>query len=276
MAENNIGIENGLSNRGETRGVDVDRMLSFTGIYPRSQIEEDILSVQAAEKRFKRDNNMRGKNEMGEKTGDNLEFVIDRCAEQNNWFGENSFLTRTLKYDDYFNGVDFVLEYDTDENGPKRLALMVDCTMSQDNMDKKISRNLSILGQTRIKYFESQIDGSKGEIFCVPVVIGLDENSVFELLDNLKNNHYLENSPAQIAFLEEIRMQLRLYRHVLSNKIGGNTNVSWEVEDIQRTISAVLNEKEGLAKADNTRKYIAKDKVFQQMELVVEQKRNPR
>lgn len=281
MSESGIYLERQADQINQEIGnKEVEEMLSFVGVYPKDEIRRDIKKVWEAERHFREKNQMLGANKMGEKFGDNMEFLLDKCGEQNNWFGENSFISKTLKYDDYFNGVDFVLEYDLSElnNSPQRVAIMVDCTSSREKIDKKISNNLRSmeLGKTRVKYFESQVDSFKGEVVCVPVVIGLNEEHINQLMDNIGNNNYLANSSAQVVFLEEIRMQLRLYRQFLSTKKSDFFKTLLEIEAIQKIIGGVVVEKQELVNLSETKEYMLDDDVCRETLLIVEQKRNLR
>lgn len=280
MSESGVNLEQGSDFDQISKDIgtiETKKMMSFVGIYSEEEIKEDMAKVWEAEKYFQKRNQMWGINKMGEKFGDNLEYVIDKSAEQNYWFGENSFVTKTLKYDDYINRVDFVLEYDMSESGenPQRVAIMVDCTSSREKIDRKISTNITSmeLGKTRVKYFESQVDSFRGEVVCIPVVIGLDGKHVEQLLDNVKNNHYLERSPAQVVFLEEIKMQLRLYRQILSSKKGNYSNTLEKIENIQKIIGGVIGQKMSLANSEGTKDYLATDDVCQEMLLVIGQKK---
>lgn len=284
MSESGVNLEQGFDFDQISKDIgtiETKKMMSFVGIYSEEEIKEDVVKVWEAEKYFQKRNQMWGINKMGEKFGDNLEYVIDKSAEQNYWFGENSFVTKTLKYDDYINRVDFVLEYDMSEfdENPQRVAIMVDCTSSREKINRKISTNITSmeLGKTRVKYFESQVDSFRGEVVCIPVVIGLDGKHVEQLLDNVKNNHYLERSPAQVVFLEEIKMQLRLYRQILSSKKGNYSNTLEKIENIQKIIGGVIDQKTSLANLEETKDYLATDDVCQEMMLVIGQKKeNPR
>lgn len=276
MGENGINLEQGVDFSQISKDIgpkEAEKMLSFADIYPEEEIRGDMATVWRAEAYFREHNKMLGINKMEEKFGDNLEYIIDKSAEQNDWFGENSFLTKTIKYDDYVNRVDFVLEYDISDGGeePKRLALIVDCTSSTEKVKRKILTNLTSmeLGKTRVKYFESQVDDFRGEIVCIPVVIGLDGEHVWQLLENIKDHRFLEKSPAQILFLEEIRAQLRFYRLALSDKKGDFSQALQKIESVQKIIGGVLDQKDELLTSEKTIEYLNSDGVCREILAIV-------
>ena len=47
------------------------------------------------------------------KRSEALEIIIINEGEINNWFGENAYLVRTTKFDDFINGFDGILEIDS-------------------------------------------------------------------------------------------------------------------------------------------------------------------
>lgn len=242
--------------------------------YSEGEVRRDMLKVVEVENNLYRNNTLKGINKFGDKDGDNLEYLIDEKSELNNWFGDNSYIQGTLLFDDLINGVDAVLEYDTGDESSKKVALVVDCAVGKSivNISNKVKKNIDSLthGKTRVKYFESQVDSYKGELRCIPVVVGIDSFHTDELMDNEDNNHFLENSPAQIVFLNEIKMQLDMYLKILKEKKGGyyNEDIS-EIKKIKEIINDTLEEKSDLVSKDSTKKYLNKDKTFWALDVVV-------
>lgn len=165
---------------------------------------------------------------------DALEVVISDYGELYCWFGENCFLQRTSEYDDFVNNVDMVLEYDYYEDGkPQRFALVLDTSMrtTEEKIGKKINRNIDKVknGQMRLKYFESQIDGFKGELTeILPVVVGVGGKTADDLMTSVSQILKLEDNginssehklklaqhPAQLLLLNEIKIQLEMYQRL--------------------------------------------------------------
>lgn len=175
-----------------------------------------------------------GKIQFAHQRAEALEIVVSDYGELCCWFGENCFLQRTSEYDDFVNNVDMVLEYDYYEDGkPERFALVLDTSMhtSEEVINKKISRNITKMkdGQMKLKYFESQVDGFKGELTeILPVVVGVDYKSADDLMTSVaqilkledgginssEHKQKLAQNPAQLLFLNEIRIQLEMYQRL--------------------------------------------------------------
>jgi hypothetical protein len=165
---------------------------------------------------------------------DALEVVVSDYGELYCWFGKNCFLQRTSEYDDFVNGVDMVLEYDYYANGQaQRFALVLDASMktNEEAISRKITRNINKLkeNQMRLKYFESKVDDFKGELTGIlPVVIGIGGRASDDLMtsvsqilkleengiDSSEQKLRLEKNPAQLLFLNEIRIQLEMYQRL--------------------------------------------------------------
>lgn len=248
--------------------------------YTERDIEGDISRVVDKERYFLRKNAEDKVNRFGEKGGDPLEKIITEYAYDNEWFDLCS-IKKTLRYDDYFNKVDFVLEFPLEvesESSPSRIALMVDCTQKSDlgsqnsRLEDKVRSNIIRVStsNTWVKYFESdqfeedngEMSCYKGGIYCVPVVIGIDRQHVEDFWASDKSG--LDRSPIQIAFLEEIRMQLQKYISVLSGDEMRDVSERIErIKTVERKISEILLAKDDLANDTRVRQYISNDGVYE-------------
>lgn len=101
-----------------------------------------------------------------------LMVEISRSA----WFGEAEAI-RTTQFDDFFHGVDLVLEWLDDEEKPIRLAVDLTSSVSPDVFDKKRQR----IGSNRqIKYFRSD-NTSDSSISAPLVVLGIDADLLHKI-----------------------------------------------------------------------------------------------
>lgn len=186
--------------------------------------------------------------------------------ELNDWLGPNANLVRTTEYDDIVNGIDAVVEFDTNSDKPERMALAVDASMSPDfhviaeKIRKNANRVLGIEDHAKVKYFESQITNRKESLNdMVPVVIGVDADNLAELLGKFssliklqnirgksdlerslirKTKEELANHPAQKIFLEEIRLQLEWYLKLI--KSSERVINPLQPAEIEKLLSLVL------------------------------------
>jgi hypothetical protein len=208
-----------------------------------------------------------------------LEYLIKEKAELNCWLGEDFLITETSKYADIMERTDAVAETETDED-VQRVALTIDCTIDHNTfpggrLTSKLEGNFRNITSRKneVKYFESQIDGRKGSIFCVPVVLGLENFHVTELMDHKSESRFLVETPAQVAMLREIRMQLEAYTYLLKHEGDIRANSDYrqqtleEVGRISRLIDGALVEKmtfladRGIS-GNKIYDYLVKDQVY--------------
>lgn len=222
----------------------------FADIYSQEEVEKDRIIVSALKREFEKDLDHLDpaeirKIEEKKQWSEALEVIITQQGGECGWFGKEASSVRAARYDDYVNGVDGVLEFEPkpERQGKgkvRRIVLAIDASMNPDfeNVKRKVDRNLAHLterGEERIKvkYFESQVDGFKGELeMVIPVVVGVDGGNANRLIGlfadiiELGNSKSKERSikeryqkligearehPAQRVFLEEIKEQLVCY-----------------------------------------------------------------
>lgn len=163
---------------------------------------------------------------------DAIESFLSYYIEMSNWLGETAMTSRPTSYDDYVNGVDVIVEFDTGENNftrhPGRVIFKIDLTCSASRAIEKIKLNIRrVWSQNNlvIKYFESQVDGFRG-IFegAIPIVIGVNESNLSSLI-NLHNqfgiNRKIEAHSFQILMIEQIHAQISMYLRVCKKKSYG-------------------------------------------------------
>lgn len=206
-----------------------------------------------------------------------LEMVLTDQIELSNWFGQDTHTIVPAEYDDIFNGVDIALET-VDESGAKHLALGIDATSSTMKIReklKKIKEHIADGTLTKLEYFHSddydpEYYGAKGNI--PSVVIGTSGKTIRELgelwmsaygLARLRQQSggaplspeseesqrqavkeaksKLANHRAQFLFLEEIKMQLAVFRD-FAVRIG-QPIVAQKFIYILEIVDSVLEEK---------------------------------
>jgi hypothetical protein len=208
---------------------------------------------------------------IGNGEGEVLEYLIDSFAEQYDWFGESTFISRTLRYDDWANGVDFVLEYDSGDESLGKIDLVIDCTCGKKEINRKIKNNREMLaayGGRMVKYHDSGIPGLdyKGPKLCIPLVIGIDNERINEFRGHLNDKKFIAESPVQIAFLQEMKAQLEMYLRYLSSgediTYRNSVEIITELNRVLDWTSRVLEAKSDLVNQPRTENYIHNDVTF--------------
>jgi hypothetical protein len=203
------------------------------------------------------------------KISDTVETLLGSQSYLQNWFGEPLTFIRTTEYDDLVHGTDLVAEYEIND---KKIYLAIDNTTSCSDTDitNKFKRNIERLltDGAHIKYFASE-DGSKKSITdAIPLVIGVDpknskeiisryaqiiklsqKNDISDLtrktLTTLKREFAL--IPAQMVFLNEIEIQLVMYREILKSKNSKKYSDKFnQINNMIEIISEVKSDKEGI------------------------------
>ena len=128
----------------------------FHDIFPSDEIARDKELVRMLEAKWEKDPGARVNQEASEL----LEGLLAIDGAEEGWFGEETYVVPVSKYDDYKNGVDFVLEI-PQRNGVLRIG--VDVTLSRDNsvLNHKKARE----GLTALKYFSSEAEERTRGIF---------------------------------------------------------------------------------------------------------------
>ncbi|MFC1686655.1 hypothetical protein ACFLZS_01885 [Patescibacteria group bacterium] len=154
-----------------------------------------------------------------QKLGKVFEVLFYEQAELSNWLGENAYTYLTSDYDDIINKVDIVAEFIREDDAASFLGLAVDVTIGHntevENKLKKIKKEIKNGELTKIKYFESENVGIRGELSNIPrVVIGVEKDTLLEMsklwVDN--KNETLGEHSIRFQVLEEILFQLEAFQ----------------------------------------------------------------
>jgi len=210
-------IENEAYNKSlEALGGDIS-LDDFVELYGQENVERDKALVIKKNRGYQERDETNKKLAEYKKWAIILEGMIFENAELSNWFGDNASTNKTSRYDDIVNGVDMVMEFDLDD-GASHLALGVDVTFSPW-MEEKLQRIKDEINKNqlaKIKYFQSENLGFKGQLEAPRVVIGIDIDTVKKTSETWidpKQKKEMAKHEIQLLIIEEIRMQLEAFRN---------------------------------------------------------------
>ncbi|MDI6820849.1 MAG: hypothetical protein QMD65_01580 [Patescibacteria group bacterium] len=195
---------------------DAIKISNFSDLYGQNIISEDAAYVKKMEELFVKNN--LPEQERIKKLAVIFEALIHYNVELNDWFGPNAFTIKTSRYDDIKNGIDDIVEFEESETTVSHLALAIDVTFSPEEKQKtfeRIKKEIESGELAKVKYFQSDHINIRGELIKIPrVVIGADTKTIKRLgiawLE--KDNKTLGNDPIQLQILEEILIQLEVFR----------------------------------------------------------------
>ncbi len=223
------------------------------GTYPQKIIDEDLKEVEKIKNNF--DNVATRRSEI-------LEALLLEEIENEGWLGDDDvFAWKTIKYDDYKNHTDIVVEL-IDDNG-EILKLGIDATVgdSEEKFFKKIEiikKDLSKKYGTKIKYFQSSCEKKEGAINGFPRVIIACTKENLKKLCNLKvestnKETSLRTTSFQLKVIEEIINQLKEELKFLKNKVVlpgknkiNNLPLYQEIEKLLKHLQKIYKNKKGL------------------------------
>lgn len=202
------------------------------------------------------------------------------------WAGENTDIIIASDFDDYFNGVDCILELDD----MHQVAIGIDTTISRSQIVEKIKniRDRMLDGKegklTTVKYFKSK--DTRATLENVPLtVIGVDSATNAELAELIYDMEMLDeqHSPNEIAeaknklkkhgaqfkFLFEIEMQLGAFGKFAA--AHGKMEIAEKLKAMHSRIQKIIADKANRKKEikDNMLAEARKDELFQAIERAV-------
>ncbi|MCX7615813.1 MAG: hypothetical protein N2Z68_00145 [Patescibacteria group bacterium] len=158
------------------------KMEDFIDLYGPERVREDLERVERRKKHFEQID--AGMPAEVLKLGIAFEgMIIERGVnKEDRLFGPNSLVKGTSLYDDFFGGVDAVVEFwEKKEDLYSHLGLAVDVTTGRE-LEGKLERVLEDVRKgnfARVKYFSSQRMNFRGELSRIPrVVIAADPATV--------------------------------------------------------------------------------------------------
>lgn len=231
----------------------------FSGLYDEDILERDTKEVERLEGIFEQS--------PSKIHADILEAIVCEHGELSNWFGSESQVIKTSRFDDYINKIDMVVETVGDDRGYSHLALGIDVTFGNRDLYKKfdaIRANIDNGTLGEVKYFHSDRQHVTGRLRKVPqIVIGVAVEKVRELgllWMNRKNKELSEHS-VQVTILEEAALQLNAFAEYARKSDGeGAINVAQILEKELQKIHELLEEKKKRGLVG-----IKDDKVFEEI-----------
>ena len=244
-------------------------------------LDEHVKDIEDPEEREAKRKKIREVELAKQRRGEALEAILGEQVEMSDWFGEHAYAVRTAKYDDLKNGVDMILEFEVpdleDEGKEERVALSVDISMNSPSVIKKVERNLDKVlakGGAKVEFFSSRLKGGfKGELRnVIPIAIGIDGANATNLFEraaqrirlnesikrtkdpNIKNaleKRYNdlcvedENSPVQVAYLNEMLGQIVMYWRALKGR-PEHADLRKEVKKLYGIFAAIRESKGGI------------------------------
>lgn len=242
---------------------------NFRDLYGDENVNRDTEYVDRMEKKFRE--SISFESEQGRKIARALEVIIAEQIELSDWLGPDAVTIVSSRFDDIVNGVDLVAEFQNkEERKASHMALAVDVT-SGDDLSGKIERiKKEILrGElARVKYFESEFLGLRGELRDIPrVVVGIEQRTMGHLgeLWLANDTKALAMHEAQKAILQEIRAELGAFAAYArqAERLAGPDRQERSkkvVEVYERALQTV--EKILLGKKEISLEALAEDSVF--------------
>ena len=227
---------------------------TFADLYGPRQVEKDCALVTSLEKKF---STRTAEDRESAQKALILEAIINEQIELNEWFGQGARTIRPSRYDDFVNGVDTVVEFDRQEQGMSHLGLATDITFGSHIIEKlrRIKTEIKSGALTRIKYFQSEAGGFRGEYRGIPrIIIGADSSHVADLIQLWSSKQRTDRTtlakhPFQFKMLEEARLQLETYRRYARDI--GQEPVAQTYDKTLAIVTGVMRAKDGHYNANN-------------------------
>lgn len=258
-----------------------------------TKIEKDKALIEAKEKEIKDeldriDKESRYKKVDGLYRSTALETVVICEGKESKWFGSETGVDSSSKFDNWKRKMDFYLELG--KNGHRRLVLIADITRTINvvKIEEKMSGCISHLlkRELGIRYFRSPIDGFKGSLEgCIPIVLGVDPEISDKLITdsaeiiglekkprierNYEEQKRLRNlkesfskNPVQILFLKEAQCQLEMYKKILGKNESNSIFLNDVIEPLLTKINNILEEKNSIVTHPQTVKLLENSKAY--------------
>lgn len=235
----------------------------FVNPYGQETIDRDLETVRRHEKEFEHNTNEYTREQKA--VADIFEALVLENGELSDWFGPNAITHKTSKYDDYENGVDAVIEFQSEMSGAASfLGLAADVSFSADTSKKFDRLKAGILkGRLpQVKYFNSSDGYFHGRLNMIPeVVIGASKQTVLELAElwQFKRNKELATHRIQIMILNQMEEQMEVFAKFA--ELNGQDEIARLYRDRLQIIKDILDGKGDIAK--EATKFRTKDLVHE-------------
>jgi hypothetical protein len=153
-------------------------------VYGKEAVIEDLKKVLTAEKKFATDVS---KSDLeAKRLSEVFEMYFVDAANKQKWFGNETNIMRTTRFDDYFNAVDAIAEFQDGNDKFGHLALSTDLTFGYDSSLRKIEDVLRAIDNgtmARLRYFHSDAMGYTGQLRDIPkTILGMDQENLPEFV----------------------------------------------------------------------------------------------
>ncbi len=141
-----------------------------------------------------------------------FEGIFHRGAHKYGWLGEGTSIIKTSDFDDWYHGVDGIIEFEYQKKKTDHLAIGIDVTYSISLKEKfeKIKNDIRHGELPTIQYFRS--GNFRGELSKIPrVVVGAERSHLIKLCKDLfvePDEKRLVKHPFQVLQLKQMRLQL--------------------------------------------------------------------
>jgi len=144
--------------------------------------------------------------------------------EQNDWMGPDVNTLLASHFDDFRNKIDIILEYEQ-ETGTNFVGLGIDVTYGHGpflaSKLQQIRREIDSGTLSEVRYFESTDGTVKGELLKRPrLIISSEKDQVVNLMEKWvkRKNKDLAADPVQLQILDEMMMQLKIFKKYAERK----------------------------------------------------------
>lgn len=224
----------------ERSKIDMD---SFQEVYSEEEIEADKRKMAEQEKKFEK---------TIKKLSELLERILVHQINDLGWFGRDARAVNTSDYDDYFRHSDLVVEWPEESGEITRLALDTSITKEGSVVSRKEEKIMDDLEQKKgidIKYFQSQINGEKGEVHDLPcAVLAISRESMANLCEEVETSSKedMERSSLSIDILGEIYDQVEEQIKYLKNNGFTDSEIYRNLNRVEAKISDVIYKESSL------------------------------
>ncbi|MEK7643004.1 MAG: hypothetical protein AAB372_00945 [Patescibacteria group bacterium] len=214
--------------------------LVFADLYGQDNVERDLMRVKRWEEQFAE--RATPEDRENAKLAAVLEAVVHDGVRTSKWFGDQVSTIKTSRFDDIVNGVDAAIEFQRGDRSASYMALAFDVTYSKNISEKllRIRDEVRSGDLTRIKYFESNFLGMRGEMSGVPrVVVGGDRQSTHNVARSWVQGEDMRHHLMRDRVLLETRVQVEAFER-FARVVCKNPDVASVYEralsDLDRTI----------------------------------------
>ncbi len=221
----------------------------FVNPYGQETIDRDLETVRRHERDFEHNKDEYSREQ--KEVADIFEALVLENGELSDWFGPNAITHKTSRYDDYENGVDAVIEFQSEMAGAASfLGLAADVSFSADTSNKFNRLKAGILkGRLpQIKYFNSSDGHFHGRLNKIPeVVIGASKQTVLELAElwQFKRNRELATHRIQIMILNQMEEQMETFARFA--ELNGQDEIARLYRDRLQIVKEILEGKNDIA-----------------------------